>query len=324
MNNKRVLITGASGFVGANLCRRLLRDGHDVHLALRPGYRSWRIDEIKDQVRLHLVDLADAEAARTLVQAVRPEWIFHLAVHGAYSTQTDIAEMIRTNLTATVNLLESCRQIGFEAFINTGSSSEYGYKNHPPREDEWLEPNSEYAVTKASATLYCRFLARKLQLPVRTLRLYSVYGPYEEPARLIPALAIHGLEGKLPPLVHPAIARDYIYSDDVNEAFVLAATRPGQEPGVVYNVGSGCQTSLAEVVAAVRQRLPIPEEPRWGSMPERKWDTGIWVADSTKLQQDLGWTPRTTFAVGFAKTVEWLRQNPEMLSFYRKIILKEF
>ncbi|MFN8563874.1 MAG: NAD-dependent epimerase/dehydratase family protein, partial [Anaerolineae bacterium] len=217
---KRVLITGATGFVGANLARRLLSEGHEIHALVRPAFRSWRIDAIRDDLRLHTLDLADAEAVQQVVAQIRPEWVFHLAVHGAYSDQTSIPDMISTNIVSTVNLVEACLQSGFEAFINTGSSSEYGFKDHPPAENEWLEPNSVYAVTKASATLYCRMVAQTRRVNVTTLRLYSVYGAYEEPTRLIPTLVAHGLRGRLPPLVNPEIARDFVYADDVNDAYL--------------------------------------------------------------------------------------------------------
>ncbi len=196
---KRVVVTGATGFVGANLARRLLRDGHELHLLLRPANNPWRIRDIRDDVHSHEVDFTDKESLARVVGAIRPDWVFHLAAHGAYSWQTDLDSMVATNITGTINLVESCLRAGFEAFVNTGSSSEYGYKDHAPAETEWLEPNSYYAFTKASATLFCRYMAQSRNARIPTLRLYSVYGPYEEPARLVPALIMSGLRGKLPP-----------------------------------------------------------------------------------------------------------------------------
>ncbi len=314
---KRALLTGATGFVGANLARRLLRDGHELHLLARPGYRGWRLDEIRADVRLHTVDLGDAAALAGLVEHIRPEWVFHLAAYGAYASQADPGRMIQTNLAATANLVEACLKTGFEAFIHTGSSSEYGFKDHPPAEDEWIDPNSMYAVTKAAATHFCRCTARSREAPMRTLRLYSVYGPYEEPTRLIPTLIVRGLAGQLPPLVNPATARDYVYTEDVNEAYVLAASAPGQAPGAVYNVGTGIQTSLRQVVAAARAALNITAEPEWGSMAGRQWDTSVWVADNRAIRQALGWTPRYTFAQGFRLTADWLRDSPALLALYQ-------
>jgi len=313
---KRVILTGATGFIGANLARRLLADGHQVSVFLRPGCSSWRIDDIRSHLRVQDVDLENESGVAAAVRQVRPDWVFHLAAHGAYSWQTELRPMLVTNLLGTVHLLEAAVATGFEAFVHTGTSSEYGAKDHSPPEVEWLEPNSHYAFTKASATLFCRYTGQATGLGVRTLRLYSVYGPWEEPRRLMPTLVLRGLEGELPSLVSPATARDYIYVDDVVDACLAAATTSGQEPGVVYNVGTGHQTSVREVVQLVRAELGVTAEPVWGSMPPRMWDTDVWVADSARIRGDLGWRPRYQLPEGFRLLVAWLRDHPEIRDRY--------
>jgi len=311
---KRAVVTGATGFVGANLARRLLAEGHEVHLLARPGHAPWRIEAIKADVRLHVLNLGEAGALARVVADIRPEWVFHLAAHGAYSWQTDLARMIQTNVIETVNLVEACLRAGFEAFVNTGSSSEYGYKDHAPPETEWLEPNSHYAVSKASATLFCRYTAQSARAHIPTLRLYSVYGPYEDPNRLIPTIIARGLKGELPPLASPDVARDYVYVEDVCDAYLLAAAAPDQEPGAVYNVGTGVQTTIRRVVEVARRAMRIEAEPQWGTMPNRQWDTNVWLADNRKIRAALGWSPKFDFERGFEKTVEWFRQSPEQVS----------
>ncbi len=315
---KRVIVTGASGFVGANLARRLLSDGHRVFLLVRPEHLPWRIEAIRADVDVRLTRLEDFEALASVVEDIRPDWVFHLAVHGAYSWQTDWAQMVQTNVLGTINLVEACLRTGFDAFINTGSSSEYGFKNQAPKETDWIEPNSYYAVTKAAGTQFCRYKARERNLHMQTLRLYSVFGPYEDSNRLMPTLIARGLSGELPPLVDPEVARDYVYADDVVEAYLLAASTQKQEPGAVYNVGTGKQTSIKEVVDIARRIMGIPLEPQWGSMPNRAWDTGVWVADNQSICQSLGWQPKHTFESGFASMVDWFRANQEaQLSCFR-------
>jgi dolichol-phosphate mannosyltransferase len=312
----RALLTGGTGFVGANLVRRLLADGHDVHLLVRPGYNPWRIDEVRGDVRLHLGRLDDAGAVGRVVTTARPDWVFHLAAHGAYSWQTGAANIVRTNYQSTVTLVEACRKHGVAAFVNTGSSSEYGFQDHAPAEHELPDPNSHYAATKVAATTYCRFMARKFGLRIPTLRLYSAYGPYEEPARLLPTLIVNGLRGTLPSLASPAIARDYISVEDICDAYLLAATAPLSDPGSIYNVGTGVQTDLRRVVEIARDALAIATEPLWGSMPDRHWDTTVWVADSRKLQSELGWRPTVRFEVGFRRMAEWFKNRPELRAYY--------
>jgi dolichol-phosphate mannosyltransferase len=307
---KRVILTGGTGFVGANLARRLLRDDHEVHLLVRPNYQPWRIAEIRSDVRLHELHLHEAEAVARVVGQVRPDWVFHLAVHGAYSWQTDREQMVRTNIQGTMSLVSACLDTGFEAFVNTGSSSEYGFKDHAPAESELVEPNSHYAVTKAAATLFCRHTAQSRQVHLPTLRLYSVFGPYEDPGRLLPTLIMHGLKGKLPPLAAPEVARDFVYVDDVIEAYLLAASVRTTEWGPIYNLGTGVQTTLRDVVVVARQVLNIGVEPVWNTTPNRSWDANVWVSDNRKIRAQLGWQPRRTFAEGFRVMADWFRQGP--------------
>jgi UDP-glucose 4-epimerase len=320
---KRVILTGGTGFVGANLARRLLHEGHEVYLLVRSGYIPWRIKAIRADVRIVEVELSDRDNLTRVLRDIRPEWIFHLAAHGAYSWQNDLQRIVQTNILGTINLVEACLAVGFDAFVNTGSSSEYGFKDHAAMEEEWLEPNSYYAVAKASATLFCRYTAKRNRAHIPTLRLYSVYGPYEEPGRLMPALILRGLRGELPALVNPDAARDYVYVDDVNNAYLLAANKPGQEFGAVYNVGTGVQRTLRQAVEAARRVLGIGEEPRWGSMPGRQWDANIWVADNRKAKRDLGWQPRYTFEQGFCQMVEWFRSNGEIQNFYSAYMIPQ-
>jgi UDP-glucose 4-epimerase len=314
---KKVLITGASGFVGNNLARFLLSRGHEAHLLLRQGHAQWRLKDILPDVRVHIADLCDPDEVAAAVKSARAEWIFHLAAHGAYSSQIDTARIVKTNVMGTVNLVQACLKTGFEVFVNTGSSSEYGFKDHAPNEKEWLDPNSYYAVAKASATLFCRYTARSLCVRIPTLRLYSVYGPYEEPTRLMPTLIVKGLGQRLPPLVNPKIARDFVYVDDVTAAYLLAATVEADDPGAVYNIGSGIQTAMAEVVETARLSLGITGEPEWGSMKDRIWDTDKWICDNRLAVEKLGWRPNHSFEDGFRKMVDWFRQNPDITQRYR-------
>jgi nucleoside-diphosphate-sugar epimerase len=313
---KRVVLTGGSGFVGANLARALLAAGHEVHLVLRQGYAPWRLRGIERDVEMHVVALEDRAATEAALGAIRPEWAFHLAAYGAYSSQTKIQTMIDTNLVATVNFVDACVAAGAEAIVNTGSSSEYGFKDHAPSEEERVDPNSSYAITKVAATHYCRLAAVARRVRIPTLRLYSVYGPWEEPSRLIPSLVRCGLRGELPALVNPDVARDYIFVDDVCRAYLRVAEAPWGDVGAVFNVGTGVQTSLRDIVEVARRVMNIAREPAWGSMPNRAWDTSAWVANIDKLRGELGFTPSVTLDEGFRRTVDWLSADTALRAFY--------
>ncbi len=313
---KSVALTGASGFVGANLARKLLAEGHEVHLLLRENSNRWRIDGIAGEVRTVEVDLCDQDAVDRVIGSIKPDWVFHLATYGAYPAQSELRRIARTNIDGTVNLLEASVKAGVEVFVNTGSSSEYGYKDHPPAETELLEPNSHYVWTKAAATHYCRHMATTCDTHLPTLRLYSVYGPYEQPGRLMPTLVARGVQGELPPLVGPRTSRDFVYVDDVCDAYLRAAATPTDERGPVFNVGSGHRTTLADVVDIVRRHFDLAAEPEWGAMKQRSWDTDVWVSDNRKIVSELGWKPEHGLEQGFELFVRWFEEHPDLADRY--------
>jgi len=312
----RALVTGAGGFVGANLAARLAEEGHDVVAWTHPGSPTWRLDHLSEAVEVAPIELLDPDAVEAGVRAARPEWVFHLAAHGAYSWQRDPELIMQTNLVATVRLLAACQAHGFAAFVHAGTSSEYGFQDHAPREDELPEPNSDYATMKAAATMHCRFVAQRDDLHIVTLRLYSVYGAWEEPGRLMPALVARGIEGRLPPLVSPDTPRDFVSVRDAERAFLLAAEHSEVERGSVFNVASGAETKLRELVEIARKQLAIEAEPQWGTEPQRSWDASVWVGDATRAGEQLGWRAEDDLPTGFARLVDWMREHPGLWERY--------
>jgi dolichol-phosphate mannosyltransferase len=118
--------------------------------------------------------------------------------------------------------------------------------------------------------------------------------------------------------VNPDTARDYVYVDDVCDAYLAAATRALPEPGAVYNIGSGRQTTLREVVEVARRLLSIDAEPQWGTMPGRVWDTSVWVADNRRARAELGWAPRHDLESGLrCMLAHWL-EHPQLAAWYEE------
>ena len=311
----RILITGGAGFLGANLTRKLLEENEDIHLILSPKTNTWRINSISNKLSIHTVDLTDKEKVETTIKSIKPEIIYHLATHGAYASQVSEERIIATNIIGLMNILNACKTVGFKKFINTGSSSEYGFKKEPMKERDILEaPYSCYAFTKASATLYAQYFAKKYDLPVITLRLFSVYGDYEEPKRFVPSLITNTLKNNPTPLASPDTARDFIYVEDVINAY-LSVCKKSLEPGEIFNVGSGEQKTIKEVVETVMQitkrNIPLV----WNSFSSRAWDTNTWQADISKIRDSVGWHPKHTLVEGIIKTISWIKNN---LSDYEK------
>ena len=305
---KRVLLTGAGGFVGAVLARRLLSDGHEVHVLLKSATTRWRLADVQEDLRLHEVDLQDEEGVRRAADAVRPEVVYHLAAHGAYPFQTDPDGIIATNILGTWNLVKALAKTDYEVFVNTGSSSEYGFKDFAMRETDLLEPNSYYAVAKCAQTLLCQHVARTEKKPITTFRLFSAYGPFEEPSRLVPTLIQRCLRGQDLSLVPPETARDFVYVDDVVDAY-LKTSELSKLRGDIINIGTGVQSTIRDVVEAIVQHTGARVECKWGAMQPRIWDSSTWVSDCTKAKTLLGWRARTSLNDGLGRTVAFVRSQ---------------
>lgn len=311
----KALVTGAAGFIGANLVRYLLSAGHEPVAMLRPGGDCWRLTAVAGDVSQVAADLRDSDGTQRVVLRENPDVIFHLAAHGAYSWQRDLDMMLAVNVRATQTLLDSARHVE-AAFVNAGTSSEYGYQNHPPSEDELVQPNSHYAVTKVAATHLCQLAAATRGVRAVTLRLYSVYGMWEDPGRLIPTLVSRCIAGGWPPLAGPDTARDFVFVEDACEAFVRAAELQVMGAGEVFNIASGTQTTLKELTEVAQDVLDVTAEPAWGTMPARPWDTSIWVGDPTAASRRLGWNATTELGDGLRLTADWLRGHPELAPRY--------
>jgi UDP-glucose 4-epimerase len=311
----RAIVTGAGGFVGANLVRRLLERGDEPIAVVRPGGDDWRLAGVEGEVRRAEVDLLEGAAVTQLVVCQRPDVVFNLAAHGAYSWQQDFDAMLAVNVRATEALLAGAREVGARV-VQAGSSSEYGFQDRAPTELDRVEPNSHYAVTKAAATHLCRLAAARYGQPAVTLRLYSAYGPWEQPGRLMPTLIEHALRGKLPPLVAPETARDFVWVEDVCDAFVRVAIAELLDPGAVFNIASGTQTTLRTLVEEVSRQHGVPGEPDWGSMSARSWDSSAWVGDPSAAARRLGWSATTSLEQGLDKLAAWMQSDSAVRARY--------
>ncbi len=315
LQTRPVVITGCSGFVGANLAIAVAARGGRVIGVESPSGIDWRTRSMPG-VEVERLDLCKRADVHAFVEQVQPLAIYNCAAYGAYSVQADPQRIFDVNLLAVRHLLEAVRGVaGFQAFVQAGSSSEYGFNCSAPREDAATEPDSDYAVSKVAATQLVRMYAQKHGVPGFVLRLYSLYGPYEDFSRLIPNLLGHAREGRFPPLVNPNISRDFVYVADAVRAFeAVLAHAPQLTPGEVFNVGSGLRTTLGDLVQLVRELFGIHAEPVWGSMPDRSWDHPAWFADPAKAGLKLDWRSTTSLRAGLAASARWIEGNPTLVA----------
>ncbi len=308
VKKKVYLITGATGFIGSCVLRKLVSTDRTTHILLKKDANLWRIRDIIHKTNIYFNDLSGTKSLSKIVEKIKPDIIYHLATYGAYSSQDDANLCVKTNIAGTWNLLKTTSKIDYELFVNTGSSSEYGFKKLPMKETDFLEPASYYAVTKCSQTLLCSYFAKERKKPIVTLRPFSVYGPYEDKNRFIPTLLKSLYFHKKMDLVSSDISRDWVYIDDMVSAYLLI-DKLNKYSGEVFNIGTGKQNTIKKVVELAAKITGETTNFRWGGMEDRKWDTTTWVADISKSRRLLGWSSGYDLEKGLLSTWEWLKEN---------------
>jgi nucleoside-diphosphate-sugar epimerase len=303
------LVTGATGFVGSHLARRLVREGLNVHVLCRERSDSWRMRDILPRVTVHVADLRDLDALRAALAAARPDYVFHLAaatiVAGASAAAS---ELIGTNLLGTVQLIEACEAVGYRGMVTTGDSFEYAPSRARLSEATPCRPTALHGITKLAATHYARSVALERARPIVTLRLFSTYGPGDHPQRLVPRAIAAALAGAPLPLSRPEVTRDWVYVDDLIDLFLEAALTAGRESGEVFNAGSGDARSIGEVVERIIRLTGSCAEPRWGVFDPPPHDAYPWVADPSWTFARFVWRPRVSLEEGLRRTIAAIRQ----------------
>ena len=290
----KVLVTGASGFIGRRLCRRLRELGAEVEPASRqpapdPG-TPW-----------HQVDLGAADQARRLMAAVRPDVVFHLASQVNEARERAVViSTFHANLASTVYLLDAAAEQGCRRFVQTGSLEE------PEPGDPVSTPTSPYAAAKWSASAYGRMFHQLWGAPVVLARLFMVYGPEQRDlTKPVPHVIVSLLQGREPQLTSGKRPVDWVFVDDVVEGLVRVGVVPALE-GQQVDLGSGRLVPVRTVVEQLYSLLAPGREPAFGALPDRPMEQ-VRVARTEESEELLGGAPVVPLDEGLARTVEWYR-----------------
>lgn len=304
-----IFVFGASGFIGANIIQEISRYRDDVYSISHNPKMAWRLKLLNiDPSRILYCDITFKSSVDGIFEKYKPKTIFNLSAYGAYSKQDNHLLTYQTNIIGTFNILETCKNV--KAYIHAGSSSEYGLNCTNPDENDLLIPNSHYSVSKISSSYLIHYYGKFLNTPCLNLRLYSIYGPWEEPDRLVPRLIEMGRKLSYPPLVSPDTSRDFVYVKDCVHAFIKAALHVNQnKAGNSYNIGSGIKTTLKELIELAKKQFNIIDSPNWGNMEARNWDTKEWVGNYQKAEEDLNWKPTTSLESGLKEFTDWQNSN---------------
>jgi nucleoside-diphosphate-sugar epimerase len=295
--NKKILVTGAAGFIGTHLCRRLKDLGAEVHGVSRSSQQGGPVS------RWWQVNLENSDETANLVDTVGADIIFHLASFVVGKRQVEyVLPMLQSNLLSSINLLVAADGSGCERIILTGSLEE------AEGDVAVAVPTSPYAAAKGASSSYARMFYALYGTPVVTARLFMVYGPGQgDHSKLLPYVTLSLLRGQSPQLMSGAREVDWIYVADVVEGYLALAGREGID-GQTMDIGSGELVSVRNVVDQVAEIIGPEIRPSFGSLEDRPLER-VRVADVEHSSAVLGWKPETGLQQGLQQTVEWYRDN---------------
>jgi nucleoside-diphosphate-sugar epimerase len=293
-DGRRVLVTGITGFLGANVVDRLLYLGAEVHGVARSSAPI-------HSVHLLTGDLTSPDFVRLTFREVKPDIVIHLA--GQTNASTDKSLILPTfqgNLETTVNVLAAAADVNCSRIVVTGSLEEL----EASVGDDVL-PMSPYALSKWGTVLYGRAFHAMYHAPVVIVRPFMTYGPRQRQTKLVPYVALSLLQGKAPRIKTAERHVDWVYIEDVVEGMLAAAIAPGVE-GRTIDLGSGIRTSVRQVVTELVSVVGTTVSPSF-EQDAAAYSNNDRVADLAKAALWLKWKPKTTLRDGLAQTVEWYK-----------------
>lgn len=306
LSGRTVLVTGGSGFIGAHLVRRLLSEGAEVWALSRSRSPKRSVLESVPGIRLISVERFGTDELKQRLGVCDPEVVFHLAAYGVGRDERDREEMLRGNVDLLAHLLLALADRRPRLLLHTGSCSEYASSHEPLplSEDHPVRPATLYGAAKAASVLFGNALAAELGIPLVTLRLFGVFGPGEAPQRLVPYLVQCLKRGTVASLTPGEQVRDFLYIDDVVDAFISAAGAAQLPPFHAYNVSSGVPVTVRTVGEVVCEEMEGSSALLgWGRRPYPMNEPLYLVGDSHRFRSATGWSPRVSLREGIRRVI---------------------
>jgi nucleoside-diphosphate-sugar epimerase len=316
LRQRRILITGASGFIGAQLAARLAGEGAEVVALVRPGANDWRLRSLAPDVPRIAVDITAADCAARIGSVGEVDALVHLAAAGVDASAADTADVVRVNVEGSARVMIAAARAGVKRFLYCGSCFEYA-SGSAWREDAAPQPQTLYGASKSAGWTVTKALGSELGVPTAALRPFTAYGPFEAHYRLVPRLVEGALRGVAVPLTSGKQTRDWVYIEDVVDAFATALSAEGIE-GAIFNVCTGTESSVRTVAELVLELARSASTPDFGALPYRAHEFWRLSGDPTRAAEHLGWRARTPLRVGLARTIAWFREHSDALATYRR------
>lgn len=305
----KILLTGATGFLGSHVVDRLLERQHDVAVLLRPHSDTWRIRAQLPQLTEIRGELARIAEVRQPIADFTPEVLVHLAWGGVENRFRNDTQLQLQNVNETAALVHLATQVGVQHVVGLGSQAEYGPKSATLTVDEPTQPTTLYGATKLAACHLSRVQCELAGVAWSWIRLFSCYGPRDNPSWLIPYLALTLHKGERPQLTAAEQQWDYVYVRDAADAIVRVAelrTATG-----LFNLGSGEAPTLRHIMETVRDQIDPQLPLGFGEVPYRPDQVMYLRADISRLEKLAGWQAQTPLLEGILQTVAWYRAHPD-------------
>lgn len=300
MSGRRVLLTGGSGFIGRHCIAELITRGYEVHAT------TSRTPAAIEGVCWHHTDLLNGDQTAALLAKVRPDSLLHLAwyaEHGLFWQALENLDWVR----ASIALLRAFIAEGGRRAVFAGSCAEYDWADGHCREDSTpLHPQGLYGISKHAFRLIAEAAAQRAGVSCAWGRVFFLYGPHEQPGRLVPLIVRSQLRGEHVTCSGADLQRDYLYVADVASALVGLLDSPLE--GAI-NIGAGRAISIGAMVEHIVARLGHPELVAFRARAETPKDAPLVVADTTRLAGELHWAPRVNVDHGLDLTIDWWRQH---------------
>lgn len=307
--NSNILVSGANGFIGSHIIKRMIEEGARVSIIVRESSDLWRIVEQLPYVNIIKGDMKDEEIVQKAVIASKPDYVFHMAAYGVDFRQQDYAEAAKSNILGTINLLNAIRMTGgCTKLLYSGTSMQYGNKEGIITEKMRLTPSNIYGSTKAAATMIAHQIAAENDISIITLIPFGVFGENEGSHKFFPHIILSILNNEDVDLTSCEQYRDYCYIENIVDGFLLAALDK-KHNNAMFNIGSGSIYQLKYYVDMIFKLMNTKQKANYGALEYRKNDLWCPEPDVSEIMDKLKWEPRISLEEGLQRTISWYSNN---------------